>query len=100
MEAIDLVPGDIVEVNTGDCIPADLRIVELRSISVLVEEAALTGESVPVNKRTDKMGAQANLLPEQKNMLFSSTNISYGNAIGLVVNTGMKTAIGQVQAEV
>lgn len=64
MEAVELVPGDIVEVQTGDCVPADLQIVEMRSVSLLAEEAALTGESVPVSKRVEKMGPEANLLQE------------------------------------
>mmetsp|Transcript_35606 Transcript_35606/g.34630 ORF Transcript_35606/g.34630 Transcript_35606/m.34630 type:complete len:147 (-) Transcript_35606:2389-2829(-) len=95
-----LVPGDIVEVNIGDRVPADLRIVKLNSISLQVEEAPLTGESVSVQKTVKKLGSEANLLPEQKNMLFSSTVINYGSAIGVVVYTGMSTAIGRVQKEV
>jgi len=94
------VPGDVVQVKIGDRVPADLRIAELKSVSLQVEEAPLTGESVSVQKTIKPMGENANLLPEQKNMLFSSTVINYGSAIGIVVYTGMKTAIGRVQEEV
>lgn len=60
----------------------------------------MTGESVSVQKVTKPMGESANLLQDQKNMLFSSTVVNYGQAVGVVVYTGMKTAIGRVQEEV
>lgn len=100
MDSVQLVPGDIVEVNTGDRVPADLRILKLTSISLLVEEAPLTGESVSVEKTTKTMGKEASLLQEQRNMLFSSTVINSGSAVGIVCFIGMKTAIGRVQEEV
>jgi Ca2+-transporting ATPase len=99
-DSVNLVPGDIVEVRIGDRVPADLRVAELKSISLMVEEAPLTGESVSVQKTTEPMPASAKLLQDQKNMLFSSTVINYGSAVGVVVYTGMKTAIGRVQDEV
>lgn len=89
IEAINLVPGDIVSVATGDCVPADLRIIEIESIALQAGQAALTGESVSVQKTTDKMGDDATMLQDQKNMLFSSTVITSGNAIGVVAYTGM-----------
>jgi P-type Ca2+ transporter type 2C len=95
-DSVSLVPGDIVEVRMGDRVPADVRVSELKSVSIMVEEAPLTGESVSVQKTTQPMGKDAQLLPEQKNMLFSSTVINYGSAIGIVVFTGMHTAIGRV----
>jgi Ca2+-transporting ATPase len=95
-----LVPGDIVEINIGDRVPADLRIAAFNSVSLQVEEAPLTGESVSVQKTIKKMSPDAKLLQDQKNMLFSSTIINYGSAIGVVVYTGMNTAIGRVQKEV
>jgi Ca2+-transporting ATPase len=99
-EAVNLVPGDVVKVATGDCVPADLRVVEIQSISLNVGQAALTGESVSVRKTKAAMGLDAMMLQDQKNMLFSSTTVNQGNAIGVVAYTGMKTAIGSVQAEV
>lgn len=95
-DSLKLVPGDIVRVKMGDRVPADLRIAELKSISLQVEEAPLTGESVSVQKTIKPMSENAQLLPDQKNMLFSSTVINYGSAVGIVVYTGMKTAIGRV----
>lgn len=99
-DAVILVPGDIVEVRIGDRVPADLRVAELKSVSLQVEEAPLTGESVSVQKTAKPMPASAKLLQDQKNMLFSSTVINYGSVVGVVVYTGMKTAIGRVQKEV
>lgn len=78
MPAQDLVPGDIVEVKMGDSVPADLRILKLQSISLLVEEAPLTGESVSVHKQIEKLTTSSNVLQEQRNMLFSSTIVNYG----------------------
>jgi len=99
-DSVILVPGDIVEVRMGDRVPADLRVAELKSVSLQVEEAPLTGESVSVQKTAKPMPASAQLLQDQKNMLFSSTVINYGSVLGVVVYTGMKTAIGRVQKEV
>lgn len=100
MPAQDLVPGDIVEVKMGDSVPADLRIIKLLSISLLVEEAPLTGESVSVHKQIEKIDSSSTVLQEQRNMLFSSTIVNYGQALGVVVFTGSKTAIGRVQQQV
>ena len=80
--------------------PADLRVVEILSIALQLEQAALTGESVSVQKNTVKLGDSAKMLQDQKNMLFSSTIVSSGTAIGVVAYTGMNTAIGSVHAEV
>jgi len=95
-----IVPGDIVEVKVGECVPADLRVAEIKSIALQVEQAALTGESVSVQKNIQKLSDSAKMLQDQKNMLFSSTIISSGRAIGIVSYTGMNTAIGAVHAEV
>lgn len=79
----------------GDNIPADIRLIELVSASLQVEEAALTGEPESISKITDPV--TGNVLQDQKNMIFSSTIVTYGQANGVVVFTGMKTAIGRVQ---
>lgn len=78
MKSESLVPGDIVKVKMGDCIPADLRIIIMDSVSLMVEEAPLTGESVSVHKQLEKIIDSADVLQDQKNMLFSSTVINYG----------------------
>ena len=78
IDAKDLVPGDIVQVKQGQCVPADLRVAEIQSIALQVEQAALTGESVSVQKSTETLGDSAKMLQDQKNMLFSSTIVSSG----------------------
>lgn len=88
-----LVPGDIIIVEAGDFIPADARILSASNLSV--DESALTGESVSVNKTSDDI-VEAKALGDQKNMLFSSTFATYGKAEAVVVNTGMKTEIGKI----
>ena len=100
IDAKTLVPGDIVRLSQGQRVPADLRCVEILSIALQLEQAALTGESVSVQKTTVQLGDNAKMLQDQKNMLFSSTTVSSGSAIGVVAYTGMKTAIGCVHSEV
>lgn len=99
-ESKDLVPGDIVQVKIGDNIPADVRISELKSVSLMIEEAPLTGESVSVQKHTKAMTGEGAVFQDMRNILFSSTTVNYGSAVGIVVKTGMGTAIGRVQKEV
>lgn len=74
----DLVPGDIVKVKMGDAVPADIRLLELQSVSILIEEAPLTGESVSVHKQTAKITGEGSVLQDQRNMIFSSTVVNYG----------------------
>lgn len=95
-----LVPGDIIQLTSGDCVPADIRITDIQSIALQVGQAALTGESVSVQKTTRAMGKEATMVQDQKNMLFSSTIINQGTVSGVVAYTGMKTAIGSVSKEV
>ncbi len=73
IDAKELVPGDVVQISTGDCIPADLRVIEIQSISLQAGQAALTGESVSVQKTIKELGDSAKMIQDQKNMLFSST---------------------------
>jgi Ca2+-transporting ATPase len=90
----DLVPGDIVILETGNYVPADVRLVE--SINLRIEEASLTGESVPVSKDArDQLGEEA-ALGDRHNMAFMSTIVTYGRGRGLVVGTGMDTEIGKI----
>lgn len=86
--AAELVPGDIVEVNQGDCVPADLRVAKIQSIVLQAGQSALTGESVSVMKTTKTLGDDAKMIQDQKNMLFSSTVITNGSALGVVAYTG------------
>jgi len=93
--AESIVPGDIVLVNAGDRMVADCRILEVMSLKV--DEAVLTGESVPVEK-TDKVLPQDTSLPERTNMLFAGTACVYGRARAIVVATGMQTEFGKIAA--
>ena len=90
-----IVPGDIVLVNTGDRMVADCRILE--AISLKVDEAILTGESVPAEKM-DRTLSQDASLPERTNMLFAGTACLYGRAMAIVVATGMQTEFGKIAA--
>lgn len=91
-----LVPGDLVILETGDIIPADLRLVE--SSNLKVEEASLTGESVPVEKRAQEAYTTEVSLGDRHNMAYMSTIITYGRGKGLVVETAEGTEIGKIAA--
>jgi Ca2+-transporting ATPase len=94
----EVVPGDIVLVASGGKVPADLRL--LRTIELKVEEAALTGESVPVEKAT-AAAEEPHLTPgDQRNMAFMGTIVVSGRAAGIVVETGNRTILGQIAEEV
>jgi magnesium-transporting ATPase (P-type) len=95
LPAAQLVPGDIVFLVSGDRVPADLRLVELRSLRI--EEAALTGESVPVEKSCDPVGTDA-LLGDRSSMAFAGTLVTYGQGTGVVTATGLATEIGRISA--
>ena len=94
----DVVIGDIVVLEAGDAVPADCRIIESHSIKA--EEAALTGESVPVNKIIDVLYCNDNqsdiTLGDRKNMLYSGSTIVYGRGKAVVVATGMDTEMGKI----
>jgi calcium-translocating P-type ATPase len=89
----ELVPGDIVLLEAGDKVPADLRVIEARGLAA--QEAVLTGESVPVEKAIDPVVADA-ALGDRKSMLWSGTLVTQGTARGLVVATGQATEIGRI----
>ncbi len=91
--AEDLVPGDIVLLESGDKIPADLRLIEARNLRT--EEAALTGESVPAEKTTAPVPAKATV-GDRENMAFSGTMVVSGRATGIVVATGSQTELGRI----
>ncbi|HRE67894.1 MAG TPA: calcium-translocating P-type ATPase, PMCA-type [Cyclobacteriaceae bacterium] len=92
--AHELVPGDIVHLEAGDSVPADLRLIEVHSIKI--EEASLTGESYPVLKTIESLTSETVPIGDQTNMAFKSTTVSYGRATGVVVSTGMQTEIGKI----
>ncbi len=93
LDSRELVPGDIILLETGDKVPADARLVEL--VRFEVDESSLTGESIPVKKGLDPIESDV-LAIEQKNMVFMGTIISGGHAKAVVVNTGMSTEIGKI----
>lgn len=94
ISAKNLVPGDVVLIEAGDSIPADLRLFE--SMNLKVEEASLTGESVPVDKDAAKAFDVETPLGDRVNMAFMSTIVTYGRGKGIVVNTGVNTQIGRI----
>ncbi|PKK23649.1 ATPase, Ca++ transporting, ubiquitous, transcript variant X1 [Columba livia] len=97
IRARDIVPGDIVEVAVGDKVPADIRIIEIRSTTLRVDQSILTGESVSVIKHADPIPDPRAVNQDKKNMLFSGTNIAAGKAVGVVIATGVYTEIGKIR---
>ena len=94
ISARELVPGDIVEFEAGNVIPADLRILE--SFNVKMQEAALTGESEPVDKSAAPVDQEDIPLGDRTNMAFMGTVVTYGRGVGIAVGTGMKTELGKI----
>ena len=92
--AKELVPGDIVVLDTGDYIPADLRIIE--AVNLKSQESSLTGESVPVEKNAEVIEETEIGIGDRLNMLFSSSLVTYGRGKGIVVETGMTTEVGKI----
>ncbi|MDD5288710.1 MAG: cation-translocating P-type ATPase [Dehalococcoidales bacterium] len=92
--AKELVPGDIVILNTGDRIPADLRLIEVANLST--QEAPLTGESIPVEKTSALIEGEAVSVGDRKNMAYTGTTVTYGRGRGVVIATGMQTEFGKI----
>jgi Ca2+-transporting ATPase len=90
----ELVPGDIVSLETGDMVPADLRLTEVHTLRI--EEASLTGESNAVEKTTAVLKEEDTPLGDRTNMAYKSTLVTYGRGTGVVVATGMQTEIGGI----
>ncbi len=90
----ELVPGDLVILETGAVIPADLRLIE--AVNLKIQESSLTGESVPVEKKTDVLAGDEIALGDRINMAFSSGMVTYGRGRGVVIATGMKTEVGKI----
>ncbi len=93
LESRCLVPGDVVEIETGDSIPADIRLTE--AVNLKVQEAALTGESAPVGKSIDAIASEVPL-GDRSDMAFQSCSVTYGRGRGIVVGTGGSTEVGRI----
>lgn len=106
IDARELVPGDIVKIIVGDKVPADCRILELKSTTIRLEQSALTGESVAVQKFIEPLGLnqvdKETLdieLQSKTNMLFAGTTVAQGSCLAVVTSIGMKTEIGAIQKQ-
>lgn len=99
IRAKEIVPGDIVEVSVGDKIPADIRLIKIFSTTIRIDQSILTGESVSVIKHTDAVPDPRAVNQDKKNILFSGTNVAAGKARGIVMGTGLNTAIGKIRTE-
>lgn len=89
-----IVPGDIVILETGDFVPADMRLIEIANLKI--EEAALTGESVPSEKEIRVIEQEDVPLGDKKNLAFLGSSVTYGRGTGVVIGTGMKTEVGKI----
>ncbi|MGT2933380.1 cation-translocating P-type ATPase [Streptococcus catagoni] len=94
MDSKELVPGDIVLLEAGDVVPADMRLLEANSLKI--EEAALTGESVPVEKDLTVAVAEDAGIGDRLNMAYQNSNVTYGRGLAVVTNTGMYTEVGHI----
>ncbi|MEM6284531.1 MAG: HAD-IC family P-type ATPase, partial [Chloroflexota bacterium] len=94
VESRELVPGDVVLLETGNIIPADARVIE--SANLRVQEASLTGESESVDKITEKLDDPEAGIGDRKNMVYRGTNAAYGRATAIVTETGMETELGKI----
>nr|WP_295971960.1 cation-translocating P-type ATPase [uncultured Bacillus sp.] len=90
----EIVPGDVLKFTSGDRIGADVRLIEARSLEI--EESALTGESLPVQKHINPLAVENLGIGDMENMAFMGTMVTRGSGIGVAVGTGMKTAMGQI----
>jgi Ca2+-transporting ATPase len=94
LSARDLVPGDVIALEAGNLVPADVRVIE--SVNLRVQEAALTGESEPIEKETGAIDRAEVPLGDRRNMAYMGTTVTYGRGAALVVATGMRTELGKI----
>eukprot|EP00996_Jenningsia_fusiforme_P000279 NODE_122_length_3182_cov_37.183211_g112_i0.p1 GENE.NODE_122_length_3182_cov_37.183211_g112_i0~~NODE_122_length_3182_cov_37.183211_g112_i0.p1 ORF type:complete len:1014 (+),score=210.46 NODE_122_length_3182_cov_37.183211_g112_i0:59-3100(+) len=99
IDARELLPGDVAEIRVGDKVPADCRLLKLKTTTFRTDEGSLTGESATVLKHTDPVSSSAKI-QDKKNMIFAGTTVSGGVSLALVINIGMKTEIGRIQQDV
>merc|ERR1712073_22464 len=99
LRAKEIVPGDICEISVGDKIPADIRIIQILSTTLRIDQSILTGESVSVIKHNEPVPDPRAVNQDKKNIIFSGTNVAAGKARGVVVGTGLQTAIGRIRDE-
>lgn len=98
LDARDLVVGDLVNLEAGDAVPADMRLISADNLSI--QESVLTGETNPVNKIEEPMDADKLPLAERQNMVFASTAVTSGSGLGIVIATAGDTEIGKIQDSV
>lgn len=94
VDSKELVPGDVVMLEAGDVVPADMRLIEAASLKI--EEAALTGESVPVEKDLSAVVSEDAGIGDRVNMAYQNSNVTYGRGMGVITNTGMYTEVGHI----
>jgi Ca2+-transporting ATPase len=94
VDSSDLVPGDIFQLEAGDAVPADARLLEVANLRL--QESSLTGESLPAEKSIDPIAAESIPLGDRHNMVYLGTSVTYGRGTALVVETGMKTELGRI----
>lgn len=92
--ATELVPGDIVVLEAGNLVPADMRLTEVHALRI--EEASLTGESAGIDKTAERLTGDTHALADRVNMAFKGTTVTYGRGTGVVVATGMQTELGRI----
>lgn len=100
LPAVELVPGDLVELHVGDKVPADIRLISLKTATLRLEQASLTGEAMPVHKELAAIPQEDCELQAKDNILFAGTAVVNGHCFGIVNSTGMATEIGKIQQQI